>query len=188
MGTSLSTASCDAPQAAPPLQQQQASSKASRQADPTPAIRAADSVSSFGGSNMEADHELKQQQQQQQHKQQQPGRSKLLALLRDRLLPLGGASLVTSGLAAPTAELQQAVLAAYQEVMDGSKQQFGELYQMGHMLGSGHYARSVRRAERMCRTACPWEPQGEEHTACKEKVMNELRAAAPTPGIKGQGG
>jgi hypothetical protein len=35
------------------------------------------------------------------------------------------------------------VLAAYEEVMEGSKQQFGQLFQIGHMLGSGHYARSV---------------------------------------------
>lgn len=168
MGTSLSTASFDAAasQAAPLQEQQQHSSKAGRQADP-PAIRAADSVSSFGGSNMEGEHELKQQQQQ-QHKQP-PVRSRLLALLRDRLLP-GGASHITAGLPAPTAELQQAVLAAYHEVMDGGKQQFGETYQMGHMLGSGHYARSaavLRGWPR--RTAAATEPQGAGHAAREQR-------------------
>jgi hypothetical protein len=83
---------------------------------------------------MDSEHDLKPQQQ------QQPAR-KLLASLKDRLRPWSQHS-ITSGLA-PTDELQAAVLAAYEEVMEGSKQEFGQLFQIGHMLGSGHYARSV---------------------------------------------
>jgi hypothetical protein len=47
---------------------------------------------------------------------------------------------VTAGLG-PTSELQAAVEAAYEEILEGSKQPFEDLYRKGQVLGSGHYAR-----------------------------------------------
>ena len=103
---------------------------------PKEPVCATDSASSISGSHMDSEHDLKPQQQ------QQPAARKLLASLKDRLSRPWSQHSITSGLA-PSEELQEAVLAAYEEVMEGSKQQFGQLFQIGHMLGSGHYARSV---------------------------------------------
>ena len=96
-----------------------------------PAVHAGDSASSISGSHVEAE-------QAQQH-QPSAGRS-LLATLRERFQ----SSRVTAGLA-PTAELQAAVLSAHAELTAGAKLKFAELYRMGHMLGTGHYARWVAR-------------------------------------------
>lgn len=100
-------------------------------------VYAADSASSISGSHMESEQE--------QLKQHPVVGRKLLATVRDSLLRKPWlsltASVVLSGIPTHTAEQQAAVQAAYDEVLAGAKQRFEDLYQMGHMLGSGHYAR-----------------------------------------------
>jgi len=113
------------------------------------AVPAADSVSSISGSHLEMEQEQRQQKQQLQEQQHKPVGRKLLAAVKERFrkpLSAFGASWVTAGLA-PTPELHAAVSAAYAEVIAGAKLNFADVYQMGPMLGTGHYARLVTRRE-----------------------------------------
>lgn len=135
MGTSLSTISLD-PASQADVSQHKAGTIKQQQQHHTPLTAyAADSASSISGSHMESEPELKQR----------PKGRKLFATVRDGLFKKPwlqfGASLVISGIPTYTSEQQAAVHAAYDEVMAGSQQRFEDLYQMGHMLGSGHYAR-----------------------------------------------
>jgi hypothetical protein len=135
MGTSLSTVSLDTASQTTDVSQHKAETSKQQQHHTPLTAYAADSASSISGSHMEAEHEVKQR----------PAGRKLFASVRDSLFKKPwlhfGASLVISGIPTYTAEQQAAVQAAYDEVMAGSQQRFEDLYQMGHMLGSGHYAR-----------------------------------------------
>jgi hypothetical protein len=136
MGICLSTVSLDTASQADVSQHKAEAIKQQQQHHTPLTAYAADSASSISGSHMEAEYKL----------EQRPAGRKLFATVRDSLLFKKpwlhfGASLVISGIQTYTAEQQAAVQAAYDEVVAGSQQRFEDLYQMGHMLGSGHYAR-----------------------------------------------
>jgi hypothetical protein len=47
-------------------------------------------------------------------------------------------------------EIRAAVVAAQKEVKAGAKLKFGDLYRLGQVIGTGHYARCVRVRVRAC--------------------------------------
>lgn len=146
MGTSISTVIAEETSETAVLGKQQCcKAYLPTQQECSGAVPAADSVSSISGSHLEMEQEQKQQKQQLQEQQHKPLGRNLLAAVKDRFrkpLSAFGASWVTAGLA-PTPELHAAVLAAYAEVVAGAKLNFPDFYQMGPMLGTGHYARLV---------------------------------------------
>jgi hypothetical protein len=157
MGTQLSTgpggAASTAADVVPAPDKQQ---KSPQQQQRVYATESPHTSSLSSSSHMDTDHEEPLKHHQQQQHQPAAGRSKLLATAASLFRkPWSQASQhwVLSGIPAHTEEQQAAVHAAYDEVMAGGKLRFEDLYAMGHMLGSGHYARWVRLAVGSC-TVC----------------------------------